>query len=99
MGELLQRLCRRTMSTQSPYRREDIAQRGHELYEAQIRSQVEAENIGKIVAIELVTGDFVVASDTLTAAKQLRVRHPEAQVFCLRIGYRAVHRFGFFNQN
>jgi hypothetical protein len=83
------------MSTQSPYRREDIAQRGHELYETQIRSQVEADNIGKIVAIELVTGDFVVASDTLTAAKQLRVRHPEAQVFCLRIGYRAVHRFGY----
>ncbi len=83
------------MSTQSPYCREDIAQRGHELYEAQIRSQVEAENVGKIVAIELVTGDFVVASDTLTAAKQLRIRHPEAQVFCLRIGYRAVHRFGY----
>jgi hypothetical protein len=51
------------------------------------------------VAIELVTGDFVVASDTLTAAQQLRVRHSEAQVFCLRIGYQAVHRFGFFNQN
>jgi hypothetical protein len=47
------------------------------------------------VAIELVPGDFVVASDTLTAAKQLRVRHPEAQVFCLRIGYQAVHQFGY----
>jgi hypothetical protein len=39
------------MSIQSPYRREDIAQRGHELYEAEIRSQVEADNTGKIVAI------------------------------------------------
>jgi hypothetical protein len=83
------------MSTQSPYRREDIAQRGHELYETAIRSQVEAENMGKIVAIDLATGDFVVAIDTLTAAKQLRTRHPEAQIFCLRIGYRAVHRFGY----
>jgi isochorismate synthase EntC len=83
------------MSIQSPYRREDIAQRGHELYEAAIRSQVEAENMGKIVAIELATGDFAVAIDTLAAAKQLRNRRPEAQIFCLRIGHRAVHRFGY----
>jgi hypothetical protein len=83
------------MSIQSPYRREDIAQRGHELYETAIRSQVEADNTGKIVAIELATGDFEVADDTLTAAKQLRSRHPEAQIFCLRIGHRAVHRFGY----
>jgi hypothetical protein len=83
------------MSIQSPYRREDIAQRGHELYEATIRSRVEADNTGKIVAIDLATGDFVVAIDTLTAAKQLRIGHPEAQIFCLRIGHRAVHRFGY----
>jgi hypothetical protein len=82
------------MSIQSPYRREDIAQRGHELYEATIRSQVEADNTGKIVAIDLATGDFAVA-DTLTAAKQLRIGHPEAQIFCIRIGHRAVHRFGY----
>jgi hypothetical protein len=35
------------MSIQSPYRREDITERGHELYEAEIRSQVEADNMGK----------------------------------------------------
>jgi hypothetical protein len=41
------------------------------------------------------TGDYEVAIDTLTAAKPLRDRHPDAQIFCLRIGHRAVHRFGY----
>jgi hypothetical protein len=38
---------------------------------------------------------IVAIVDTLTAAKQLRTRHPEAQIFCIRIGHRAVCRFGY----
>jgi hypothetical protein len=86
------------MPAQTPYSREQIADRGHELYEAQIRAEVEAGNDGKVVAIELVTGDYEVAIDTLTAAKPLRDRHPEAQIFCLRIGHRGVHRFGYHDE-
>ena len=84
------------MALQSTYSRPEIAQRGHELYETQIRPHIEEGNDGKIVAIELVTGDFAIAPNTLTAAKQLRLRHPqEAQIFCLRIGYPTVHRVGY----
>jgi hypothetical protein len=36
-----------------------------------------------------------VADDSLTAAKQLLIRFPDAQIFGIRIGHRAVHRFGF----
>jgi hypothetical protein len=36
---------------QPRYSKEEFAQRGNEIYETQIRSQVEAENHGKIVAI------------------------------------------------
>ncbi|TRU92400.1 MAG: hypothetical protein EWV76_02190 [Microcystis novacekii Mn_MB_F_20050700_S1] len=31
----------------------------------------------------------------ITAAKQLLIRFPDAQIFGIRIGHRAVHRFGF----
>ena len=84
------------MVVRSPhYSREEVATRGHELYESQIRAQVESENHGKIVAIDLLTGDFEIAIDSLTAAKLLMVRHPDTQIFCIRIGHRAVHSFGF----
>jgi hypothetical protein len=77
------------------YSKEEVAQRGHQLYDAQIRAQVETDNHGKIVAIDLATGDFDVAEDSLTSAKKLLLRKPNAQVFCIRIGHRAVHRLGF----
>jgi hypothetical protein len=37
----------------TPYSKEEFAQRGDALYETQIRSQVEERNHGKIVAIRL----------------------------------------------
>jgi hypothetical protein len=84
------------MTVRQPrYSKEEFAQRGHEIYESQVRSKVEADNHGKIVAIDIETGAFEVADDSLTAAKQLLIRYPDAQIFGIRIGHRAVHRFGF----
>jgi hypothetical protein len=76
------------------YSKEAFAQRGHELYESKIRSQVEADNYGRIVAIDIETGEFEVADESLAAAKKLLIRCPDAQIFGIRIGHRAVHRFG-----
>jgi hypothetical protein len=79
---------------QPRYSKEEHARRGSERYEQDVRSRVEAENSGKIVAIDVDTGLFEVAEDTLTAATRLLARLPDAQVWCVRIGHRAVHRFG-----
>lgn len=79
---------------QPRYSKEEFAQRGDELYETQIRAQVEKGNHGKIVAIDIETGAFELADETMQAARQLYARVPNAQPWVVRIGYRAVHRFG-----
>lgn len=80
---------------QPRYSKEEFARRGNDIYASQIRLQVEEGNHGKIVAIDIETGAFEVADDSLTAAKQLLKRYPNAQIFGIRIGHQAVHRFGF----
>ena len=79
---------------QPRYSKEEFAQKGNALYEAQIRSQVEEGNQGKIVAIDIETGAFEVADDTITATDRLYERVPDAQPWVIRIGHRAVFRFG-----
>jgi len=79
---------------QPRYSKEEFAQRGNEIYETQIRSQVEADNQGKIVAIDIETGAFEVAETTITATERLYERYPNAQPWVIRIGHRAVYRFG-----
>ncbi len=76
------------------YRMEEHARRGTELYEQHVRSQVEHANSGRIVAVDVDSGAFEVADDTLTASQRLLARCPDAQIWCVRIGHPAVHRFG-----
>jgi hypothetical protein len=79
---------------QPRYSKEEFARRGHEMYEQHIRPKVELGNEGKIVAIDIETGSFEVAEDVLTASRLLLSRCPEAQTWFVRIGQRALHRFG-----
>jgi hypothetical protein len=82
------------MGRQPRYSKDEHARRGTEIYEQQVRPQVEAGNRGKIVVIDIDSGAFEVAEDTLTAANRLLSRFPDAQIWFVRIGYRGVHRFG-----
>lgn len=79
---------------QPRYSKEEFAQRGDEIYESQVRPQVEADNHGKIVAIDIETGDFEVDASEIAACNRLEERHPDAQIWIVRIGSRYVRRFG-----
>ena len=83
------------MAVRQPrYSKEEFAQRGDELYETQIRAEVEAGNHGKIVAIDLETGAFEVDASEIAACDRLEAHHPDAQIWMVRIGSRHVRRFG-----
>jgi hypothetical protein len=76
------------------YSKEEFARRGDEIYESQVRQQVEADNHGKIVAIDIETGDFEVDQSETAACDRLEARRPDAQIWIVRIGSRHVRRFG-----
>jgi hypothetical protein len=83
------------MTVRQPlYSKEEFAERGDVLYEAQIRSQVEEGNHGKIVAIDIETGAFEIDASEITACDRLEASHPNAQIWIVRIGSRHVRRFG-----
>jgi hypothetical protein len=82
--------------TQTLYSSEEIARRGRELYEKRIRAQVEtAENMGKIVSIDVETGDHEVVDDIgITSSQRLLAKHPGAPIWAERIGYDAAYALG-----
>jgi hypothetical protein len=84
----------RVTTTQPRYSKEEFARRGDEIYQSQIRSQVEEGNDGKIVAIDIETAAFEIADNTIDATDRLYDRYPDAQPWVIRIGHRAVYRFG-----
>ena len=75
--------------------RDEIARLGDEIYERDIRPQVEEDRHGEIVSIDVDSGCWAIGNDLLAAAGRLRAHRPEAiNVWSLRIGHRAVYKFG-----
>jgi hypothetical protein len=87
---------RSSMSTRQPrYSKEESARRGQEVYERQIRPQVEEGNAARSSpSIDIESGAFEVAGDPLAASNRLLACYPDAQIWFVRIGHRALHRFG-----
>ncbi len=79
----------------APLLPEDIAREGETIYERDIRSKVEAGNVGRFVVIDVLSGDFEVADEDLTASDRLLERNPQAVLYGLRIGSPAAYRIGF----
>ena len=75
--------------------REEVAKRAKQLYETTIRQQVELEeNIGKMVIIDIETGEYEVDKTGLDASRNLSKKHPNARLFGIRIGYNVAISFG-----
>lgn len=79
---------------QPRYSKEEFARRGQTIYEQQVRPKVEEGNLGRIVAIDIETGELDVADDPIAASDRLFARCPDAQPWLVRIEHRALHRFG-----
>ena len=67
---------------------EEIAKRGKEIYERDLRAKVETEpNIGKMTIIDVETGDYEINQLGIGASQSLYAKHPDAALYGVCIGY------------
>ncbi len=76
------------------YTPQETVQRGQSLYDAGIRQQVEPDNRGRYIAIDIETGEYQIGADYDALARQVLHQKPRAALCILRIGYPAVGRIG-----
>lgn len=79
---------------QQPLTREEIARLGDWIYDNEIRHKVEPQEFGRFVAIDVDSHAYVVANDLLSASDSLQAQHPNAEIWLVRVGHRALHRIG-----
>jgi hypothetical protein len=74
---------------------QEVRRLAKQLYENGIRQQVEsAENVGKMVIIDVETGEFEVDKNGLEASARLNERHLNTRLFGIRIGYNVAASIG-----
>ena len=82
------------MST-TQYTPEEVKHKADRLYEQSIHYKVDTpENRGKILAVDVDSGDYEVDAEHLRAGKQLRQRRPDGTFFFYRIGYPSLGKIG-----
>ncbi len=76
------------------YTTEEVGRIGQELYDREIRSQVEAEHRGKFLVLDILTRDYEIDENDLAASDRLLARKPTAVLYGVRIGYPTAYRLG-----
>jgi hypothetical protein len=83
------------MNARKPkYTAEEAGRRGDEIYARVVKPQVEPQHHGRVVAIDIESEEFVLDDSVLAAAETLRQRVPNAEIWCVRVGFPALHHFG-----
>jgi len=68
------------------YSTEEIIRRGKTLYEHKLRPQVETGNTGKVLVINVETGEYELDTDHLAASDRAAAKYPGAPLYTMRIG-------------
>lgn len=83
------------MQTRTPrHSKEEFKRRGEDIYERLVKPILQPEDRGKLVAIDIESGEFELASRGYDAAEQLFARVPDAQIWLARVGSRFTYRIG-----
>lgn len=64
----------------------EIARRGQELYERQLKTQLETEHWGEYLVINIDTGEYVISPIALDARRQFDHQFPNAASYSVRVG-------------
>ncbi len=73
---------------------EDIKMMGEAIYKENIRHKMGPDEKGKVVAVDINSGDYEIDSSDSAAVFRLMERRPDALMWIKRVGYRAVHSIG-----
>jgi len=76
------------------YSSEEISARGQALYERRIQGSLTASDRGKLLVLDIESGDFQLDTDELAAVKRARAEHPDGAFYVLRVGHSAAYHLG-----
>jgi hypothetical protein len=64
---------------------------GNQISRRDIRDKVLPQHKGKFLVLDIVSGDYAMDEDDLSAEETLRARRPDGVLFGLRIGYTSAY--------
>ena len=73
---------------------DDVVIIGESIYEKDVRPHMTDADKGKMVVIDVSSGDYEIDQNSMDARHRLLKRQPDAIVYIGRVGHRAAYRMG-----
>ena len=73
---------------------DEIVDRGEAIYRERLQAQLEPENVGKFLVIDIDTGEYEMGPEYLPLTDAMMDANPAAVLCILKIGYPAAVRMG-----
>ena len=68
-----------------------LAQEGEKIYNSRLKRKLEGKHRGKIIAIDVDSGEYFMGKTVLEAVEKGRQKYPDKIFHVIRVGYPAVH--------
>ena len=75
---------------------EQVAGKGEQFYQEQLKKKLEPKHRGSFVAIEVNSGTYFIGSSLLEALQKARAKYPDRLFHTIRIGYEGVFKMGSY---
>ncbi|MGH7800908.1 MAG: hypothetical protein ACREOW_09815 [Thermodesulfobacteriota bacterium] len=69
----------------------ELAQEGEEIYKSRLKTKLERKYRGKLIAIDVDSGEYFMGKTVLEAVEKGRQKYPNKVFHAIRVGYPAVH--------
>ncbi|MFQ6032784.1 MAG: hypothetical protein ACE5K2_07675 [Candidatus Zixiibacteriota bacterium] len=69
-----------------------LGDEGERIYREKLKPLLEPEHKGKIVAIEIESGDYFLGDSVVEAGQRAREKCPDKLFHFMRVGFRALHK-------
>lgn len=74
---------------------EEIVERGERIYAERLRQLLEPQHVGKVIVIDIDSGDYDLGDDCRAVSDRVAAKHPGAPLYAGRVGYPALYRVGY----
>jgi hypothetical protein len=78
---------------------ETIAKEGERIYKETLKEQLEKDNIGKFLAIEVETGDYFIDDSLEEALKKAKEKYSKKLFYLMRIGFSGIYNVSWTSTN
>jgi hypothetical protein len=78
----------------TPVSANEIVALGQQLYDRDIRNQVEPDHKGQMLALDVDSGTYAMGDDSFVAIQRLKAKVPDARAYLVRVGYSTAVRIG-----